>query len=461
MTSSQLCTEAQSIWRAGVEAVKPQRLFQDKIAVSAQQIEIGSSRVDLSGTGRVIVVGAGKASAAMAIALERYVLYPLKEVIPNLQWSGWINCPEGSFDPAEAGTQIELFEARPPGLNEPTEKAVLGTQKILQLLSSCQPNDLVICLLSGGGSALLSSPIDGLTLGDKQNVARLVAAAGGNIVQLNTVRRALSNVKAGGLARACRASKMLTLVISDVLGDSLETIASGPTYLDSPAEPAEAIRVLETLSLADRPELQNVLRRLRIQERQLGPAECSVEHVILGSNVDAVRAAELRALELGYTCQTSTADYAEGDVLELADSLSQGLLADLRCTQDIQRSTPKCIISGGEPTVSLPAHPGRGGRNQLLALAIMKRLQDAGWPSANLRELAFVSGGTDGEDGPTDAAGACFDSSLAQQADALGLNPDAFITSADPYNFFQPVGGLIQIGATGTNVCDLRVAVIR
>jgi glycerate 2-kinase len=455
LSHRRLRDEAVSIWQAGVDAVKPARLLQEKVCVKDSLLIVDGIEYDLSSTGRIIVVGAGKASADMAIAFEQQVFTLLKNSLSHLELDGWINCPEGSFDPAHAGQRIKLFAARPAGKNEPTPKAVQGTQRILDLVASCSPTDLVVCLLSGGGSALLTAPAPGITLEDKQAVARLVAAAGGNIVQLNAIRRALSRVKAGGLARACKSAQLLTLVISDVLGDSLETIASGPTYVDAPACPEAALQALEELLLTGHQQLESVVRLLKTRSLQTqAPVTCNVQHVILGNNGDAVFHARARAEELGYRCRWESASSAEGDVMLVADAIAESISPLIVAGSDFN-----CWIGGGEPTVELPAQPGKGGRNQQLALAVLKRLNTMGWPAEQAADLAFVSGGTDGEDGPTDAAGAWFDRQLAVCAREFGLDADKFLIEADAYRFFEAIGGLLQVGPTGTNVCDLRVAI--
>lgn len=426
-----------------------------KVHVDGNLLRIHSSDFDVSRASKLVVVGAGKASAEMASAFEARVCQPLAKSLPNLRISGWINCPEGSDSALEPAPFITRFAARPMGLNEPTERAVEGTRKILEMVSRCGPEDIVVCLLSGGGSALLTAPIGGVSLTDKQLVAREVAAAGGNIEQLNTIRRALSEVKAGGLARACKAGLLVTLIVSDVLGDSLETIASGPTWTQRPADPQAALETLRELHLVDAPPLKNVVECLqKMGTRTTQVPDCRVAHFIIGSNIDAVRGAETRAIELGYACQSQSASASEGDVLQVAQSVSQSLL------KMASGGAQTCWISGGEPTVVLPKHPGKGGRNQQLALAVMQQLRSHGWPEpAALQDLAFISGGTDGEDGPTDAAGAWFDARSTLRAERLGLAPGPFLASADAYHFFDPTDGLIRIGPTGTNVCDLRVAV--
>lgn len=473
--SIKLRSDLLAIWRAGVDAVTPRSIFDAKVHLESGVLTAGDLEIDLTGVRRLVVVGAGKASAAMAIELMRRLQASQDQaLLDRLQCVGWINCPEGTFDPnqdrlhlgAAKGPGVRLFAARPAGMNEPTEAAVLGTGHILDLVGSCQADDLVVCLLSGGGSALLTAPPEGISLADKQAVARRVSAAGGDIEQLNTVRRCLSRVKGGGLAKACRAGRLVSLVISDVLGDPLETIASGPTFTSATPRPGAALDVLQSLGLAGHTELASVVGYLKAAAAKIGSADgaaegnCLPEHLdyaILGNNADAVDAAGVKAVELGYRYVMQSARAPEGDVMRLADS------AAAAAQQLISQKAVDCWISGGEPTVILPAAAGKGGRNQQLTLAVMDKLVQAGWPgdAPGNRKLALVSGGTDGEDGPTDAAGAFFDEAVLAAAQQLGLNPESFLARADAYNYFAQAGGLVITGPTGTNVCDLRVALVR
>ncbi len=469
--TEKLTHDAWAIWQAGVEAVTPERLFRDKVRLEGTRLQVDEVEIDLASIKKLIVVGAGKASAAMALALQQVVLSQLPNRLKGLPISGWINAPEDAFSQPQATDlePIHLHAARPAGLNWPTDAAVFGTEQILNHVRQATSDDLVVCLLSGGGSALLVAPRSGVSLVDKQAIAREIAAAGGNIEQLNAVRRAVSEVKGGGLARACKAARLLTLVISDVLGDPLETIASGPTWLASVPDPQLAWETLKQLGLRHAPSLSNVVRCL---EEQIGTTHsstseaavvynsstdqrCQVEHVILGNNADAIDAAGVKAVELGYRYVMQGAQRAEGDVLEVAHSAVAAI------EQLTHQDQIDCWISGGEPTVTLPADgAGKGGRNQQLALAVLHELQSLGWPSndSSCRPLVFISGGSDGEDGPTDAAGAWIDTEIARRATALGLDTAGYLRRADAYSFFERVGGLLQTGPTGTNVCDLRVA---
>lgn len=469
IASSLILRDALDIWRAGVQAVLPSHLIETKIYWEPNRIVVDDTCViDLGNVRRLVVVGAGKASAAMATALHSNI-FRHHSASSSPEIVGWINAPEGTFDRQLPG--VRLHAARPAGKNMPTQSAVDGTNQIIKLVSQATSNDVVLCLLSGGGSALLVAPQPGITLADKQAVAHHIAAAGGDIYQLNAVRRCLSRVKGGGLARACRASRLVTLIISDVPGDPLEVIASGPTVVpDQTVKPTtiihprnqerrEALAVLQELDLLQTPELASVVRWLRSMphENSETAVRTSSENIILGNNADAVDAAGIRAVELGYRYFMESARQPEGDVSSVANRVLHAI-GMLR-----EHSGVDCWISGGEPTVRLPAiGAGKGGRNQQLSLSVLRLLVEDGWPDrAPGCELAFVSGGTDGEDGPTDAAGAGFDATTIRLMQQLGCHPADYLRRADAYNFFSRVGGLMQTGPTGTNVCDLRVALCK
>lgn len=451
--------DALEIWWAGVCATCPDEIFKRDVKLEGNALSIADELFDLRGIRRIVVVGAGKASGSMATALYRHTLQLRNAVI---KLDGWINAPAGSFQTGSAGP-IHLHVARPAGINEPTIAAVAGTERILQLVQSCDPTDLCIALLSGGGSALLAAPIEGITLSDKQQVARLVSGAGGNIQQLNTVRRAVSRVKGGGLAACCGARQMITLIISDVLGDPLETIASGPTVQSAVALPSDALCVLKELRLLQHPQLQNVIERLQVLKSTSQPTSgtlkrpTSVSHFVLANNATAVDAAGVKAVELGYRYIMQAARTLEGDVAELSIKVAD--------TVEQLGHEPKldCWISGGEPTVKLPVDGecGRGGRNQQLMLLCMLELQRRGWPANHARfpaEMLCMSAGTDGEDGPTPAAGAWFDRTVWQTMHSSQLDAADYARRADAFTLFDNLHSLIISEPTGTNVCDLRIA---
>jgi glycerate 2-kinase len=397
---------------------------------------------------RIAIVGAGKAAGAMALAVER-VLAPYLAKRQTL--FGWVNVPADCVVQSE---RIVLHSARPAGVNEPRPEGALGARRILKMVSSLGPSDLCICVLTGGGSALLPAPVPEISLDDKIRLTQRLSAVGANIEQLNTVRRAVSLVKGGGLARACTAGRLITLVISDVLGDRLESIASGPTFVEQSTTAADALTVLDAFGLSDVADLAAVVRYLRLraadnttaQERRVIP---ELSHFILGNNATAVDAAGMEAERLGYSHAMISATASEGSAEDVGRHLAE---IALRMRREIG---PDCLISGGEPTVTLvdEGHRGMGGRNQQLALAALTELGDC-------RGIAMLAGGTDGEDGPTNAAGALVTAEIVAAAQRLQLDPRAFLARNDAYRFFEQVGGLMITGPTQTNVCDLRVVVV-
>ena len=240
-TSQKLRRDALDIWQAGVDAVRGDRLVRDNVRVEGKCLQIADETIDLELVRRIVVVGAGKAGAGMAAGLEEALG---AELLTGKQVTGWVNVPA---DCLRELSHIHLHAARPAGVNEPTAAGVDGTRQILKLAASLSRDDLCICLISGGGSALMPAPAPGIELSDKQAVTTCLSAAGANIEQLNIVRKQLSAVKGGGLARACGAARLVSLVISDVLGDPLELIASGPTAHDT-STPQAALDVLQQVA---------------------------------------------------------------------------------------------------------------------------------------------------------------------------------------------------------------------
>jgi glycerate 2-kinase len=455
-----LRTDALRIWQAGVEAVRAERLMEQVVRVNGASLEIAGETIPLENVGRLAVVGAGKAGAGMAVGLE----CALGDVLPPDRRTGWVNVPADCLHPTR---WIHLHAGRPAGVNAPTAEGVAGTRQIVHLVESLQADDLCIVLLSGGGSALLTAPAAGITLEDKQTVTRLLSERGACIEDLNCVRRELSEVKGGGLLRHCRAGTFIVLIISDVIGDPLETIASGPT-VPNPTTAADALAVLRRY-VPDRTALPASIWSLLASRqasavdqgrrgREPGPAAEAerpriVRHHVIANNRTACEAAARQARDLGYQVPVVRPD--EGGI---AREVGAALADECRQWRDSPAfPLPLCLITGGEPVVHLAEtdQPRRGGRNQELVLAAVERLWDDG-----AHGISILSGGTDGEDGPTDAAGAVLDAALLRLAREHGLHPAEFLARHDSYTFFAAVGGLIKTGATHTNVMDVRVALV-
>ncbi len=445
-TAAELRRDAWKIWQAGVQAVDSARLVRDAVRVEGATLFVDDEPLALDEIGRIVVIGAGKAGAGMAAGLLA-ALGP--ELIAEKRVTGWLNVPA---DCVRSLPPLRLHAARPAGRNEPTAEGVAGAEAMLELAASLTSGDVCFCLISGGGSALLPAPAQGVTLADKLAVTRFLSGAGANIAELNTVRKQLSRIKGGGLARACRAGRLITLIISDVLGDPLDVIASGPTVPDS-STPEQALAVLEKFGAREAGISAAVFEHLRRRtESPLTPPSCEVTNLVIGNNAVAVDAAGVEAERLGYSHAMHSARELEGAAEEIGRHLAEMALRMRR------EPGPNCLITGGEPTVALAPESlrGLGGRNQQLALAALPLLaaQEAG------AGIALISGGTDGEDGPTDAAGAIVDADVIAAARAANLDPADYLRRNDAYHFFEPLGGLIKTGPTHTNVCDVRVVVV-
>ncbi|QDU90606.1 Putative hydroxypyruvate reductase [Pirellulimonas nuda] len=442
-SGGQLLDDALRIWRAGVEGVRPERLLPELIVRDRHALWFDDVEVPMLPGGRIAVVGAGKGGSGMVRGLEAALGEAL---LRERRVAGVVSVPADCLGPTRA---IELVSGRPPGVNEPRPEGAAAARRMLQLAGSLGPNDLCICLLSGGGSALLPAPADGVTLEQKITLTRLLSASGAAIEQINTVRSQLSVIKRGGLARACRAGTLVTLIVSDVLGDPIASIASGPTAPNNQS-PRDAIEVLRSLELDRAPAAAPIVAWLSARAQNPEPAAtigCRLHHVVVANNAAAVDAAGVEAERLGYNHAMIAATASEGAAEGVGTGLADAALG-MRSAGD-----PNCLISGGEPTVRLApaAERGRGGRNQQLVLAAAQRL-------GGCDGIALVSGGTDGEDGPTDAAGGMLNAEIAgrltdwETADALRRN--------DAYPLLERVGGLLKTGPTHTNVCDLRVVVV-
>lgn len=437
--------DALRIWHAAIDAVRSETLVHSALRVEGPNLQVGADSIRLDLIRRIAVVGAGKAGAGMAAAVEDVLGERLME---EKKLAGWVNVPE---DCVRMLRRIHLHGARPAGVNEPTAAGAAGAAEILRLVGSLRSDDLCLCLISGGGSALMPAPAEAITLDDKLAVTRHLSAAGANIEELNTVRKQLSRIKGEGLARVCRAGRLVSLIISDVLGDPLDVIASGPTVPDR-STPEAALAVLEKFDAQAAGISSAVLDYLRRKQKTPPPpATCRVTNLIIGNNATAVDAAGVEAERLGYSPACQSAIRSEGPAEQVGVHLAQ--MARKMRTQP----GPDCLVSGGEPVVRLAPSErrGLGGRSQQLVLAAAAVLTDEG-----AEGIALLSGGTDGEDGPTDAAGAVLDASIVQAAKALGLDPTDYLARNDAYHFFEPLDGLIKTGPTNTNVCDVRVMVV-
>ena len=400
----------------------------------------GGERYRLSSFANVYIIGAGKAGARMAVAMERLLGRRITAAL--------INAPNANAPNAAKLRRIEINQAGHP---IPDRRGVAGAKRIARIASEAGPGDLIICLISGGASALLPLPAPPITLAEKQAVTQLLLHCGANIHEVNCARKHISLIKGGQLARLAYPATLLTLILSDVIGDDLDVIGSGPTVPDPTTfDDARAIfekyRIWNKLPRAVRERItsatgetpkpgDNIFRKTR--------------NVIVGSNALAVDAAASEARRLGFnTLVLST--FLEGEAREAA-RVHAGIAQEIRASGRPLKP-PACVITGGETTVTIRGK-GRGGRNQEFALA-------AAIAIAGLRDTVILSGGTDGSDGPTSAAGAIADGTTVARAEALGRNAAADLANNDSYRFFGALGDLIETGPTGTNVADIQVILV-
>ncbi len=421
-----LRTHARSIFDAGLAAADPQAAVMRRL----KQIDAARYR-------RIFVVGAGKAGASMARAAER--------VLGARITAGLVNVKDGHTLPLR---RIELNECSHP---EPDERGERGAQRIAELAAGAESGDLVLCLISGGASALLPLPAPPVTLAEKRAVTALLLRAGADIHQMNAVRKHISLIKGGQLARLASPAKVGALLLSDVVGDDLDVIGSGPTAPDSSTF-ADAIAVIERFRLwrkipaAVRQRLSaGAAGQVDDTPKAGDPAFRGVRNSIVGSNRLAVEACARRAGELGYRALILSTSIT-GETREIAAMHAAIARSAVESGQPVRG--PACILSGGETTVTIRGD-GKGGRNQEFALA-------AAIGIAGLDNVLIFSAGTDGTDGPTNAAGAMADGGT------LGRKPDAcaFLDRNDSYTYFAALGDLVITGPTNTNVMDVHIMLI-
>ena len=423
--AASLRRQALRIFRAALKAADP------------YQAVLRHLRLDPEPYRNIFVIGAGKASAQMGRAIERLLGARIS--------GGLISVKDGH------GAKLRRIEIHECGHPVPDARGVAGARRIAQIASQAGPDDLVICLISGGASALLPLPAPPITLAEKQKTTRLLLHCGASIHEINCVRKHISLIKGGQLARLAYPATLLTLILSDVIGDDLDVIGSGPTVPDrSTFAEARAIfekyRIWNKLPSSVRDRLSSAV------EETPKPGDKIFENtnnIIVGSNALAVNAAALEARHLGFhTLVLST--FIEGEAREVA-RVHAAIAKEIRATGRPLK-TPACVISGGETTVTIRSH-GLGGRNQEFALA-------AALDIAGLRDVAILSAGTDGTDGPTDAAGAIAYGTTLARAEKLGLDAAAFLANNDSYRFFETTGDLIKTGPTGTNVADVQIILV-
>lgn len=406
----------------------------------------GQCVLELSRYKKVVLVGAGKAAVPMAYAVEQ---------------SLGCHLTAGRIVTKYHHTDTSLYPLRRTSVTEaghpvPDENSVAGSQAVLDLMSQHSKDQgvLFLCVISGGGSALLTSPLPGLKLADLQQLNRQLLASGASIEEMNAIRKHLDGVKGGRLAAAARGNDVAALVLSDVIGDPLDVIASGPTVLD-PTTLEDCLKLVKKYGLSLPPAVQAALSQQCNETPKDASLFSRVHNVIIGSNLVAMKMAATRAQALGYH-PLIVSDRVDGEAREAAKSLLREAMRVQQSDQPVPR--PACLIAGGETTVTLNANPGLGGRNQEMAVAAALQLQLDG-----SRGVVFLAGATDGTDGPTDAAGGIVDGTTAARATAQGVDLHAALVSHSSYDALKALGEKVHLvtGPTGTNVMDIALILVK
>ena len=433
--------DARAIFAAGLAAADPALLIQRCLQVDGQVLRAGERLYDLTKYGDLYLVGAGKATAKMALAVEAL----LGERIAG----GVVIVKSGH---AVSLKKLEVVEAGHP---IPDQAGINATETIIQLLRRTQESDLILCLVSGGASALLSCPVVGLGLQDKQKTTQVLLNCGARIQEVNAIRKHISRVKGGRLAELAHPSTVLSLILSDVIDDSMDNIGSGPTAPDSSTF-ADCLSIIEGYGVG---ELIPVPVRSLLKKGAAGEIEDTpkagdpifqkVQNLLIGNNQSALVAAKEKAEALGYNTLVLSSSI-EGEARKVA--MDHVVLARDVLSSSSPIRPPACIISGGETTVTIRG-AGLGGRNQEFALAAAIEVD-------GLEGVVVLSGGTDGTDGPTDAAGGIVDGTTIQRAREKGLDARSYLDRNNSYPLLKTAGDLLITGPTLTNVMDLRLILI-
>ena len=437
---------AKAVFLKAVSAVDPYQRIREIAHIDKNRLIIGAEEVsekvfDLNNFEKIFLVGTGKASSSMAQAIE--------EIFGGRITKGLITTKYGHALPLRF---TEIIEAGHP---LPDPKGLEGARKIKDLLTDTGPKDLVLFLISGGGSALLPLPADGITLEEKQELTQLLLDCGADIKEINTIRKHISQMKGGWLARWAYPSTVITFILSDVVGDPLDVIASGPTVPDTSTF-QEAWEILKRYGLVNEiaSSIRNHLqagREGKIKETPKAGESVfeKVHNMIIGSNIVALRAAEKEFSLAGFNTITLSSSIV-GETSEAARF--HGAIAREIASTGKPIGRPACILSGGETTVTIRGS-GLGGRNQEFALS-------GAFEISGLERAVLLSAGTDGTDGPTDAAGAIADYTTNARAREMGIDPVKYLENNDSYHFFKKLGDLLITGPTRTNVMDVRILLV-
>ena len=434
-------SNAIEIFQAGLAAIAPGQAIKSYVQCNKEILKIDGHTYELSAYEKIYVIGAGKAGSSMAKAIE--------EILGERITSGLITVKYGHLEP------LSIIKIQEAGHPVPDESGYNGAKAIYELAESADERTLVICLISGGGSALLPLPVDTVTLEDKQMTTKVLLSCGATIHEINAIRKHLSAIKGGGLARAVYPATIVTLMLSDVVGDDLDSIASGPCVPDTMTF-ADCQAIFEKYDIeSEIPErVKKYIQKGLVGEVPETPKEgdkifTKTQNVIVGNNFNALIKSKEKAEALGYHTLLLSSRI-EGETSEVA--LNHVAIATEIELNNYPVPKPACILTGGETTVTIKGD-GKGGRNQEFVLAAALHM-------AALDHAVVLSAGTDGSDGPTDAAGALADNTTLERARDYGLDPVQFLKNNDSYHFFDNLGDLYKTGPTNTNVMDIRIVLV-
>lgn len=453
MNPSQPFSDLKAIYQAAVKRVDPYAMVQSRVNLAGNTLNIRLDnqelRLSLDRFEKIYVLGAGKATAPMARAME--------EILGPKLSGGLISVKKGHTDTLN---KIEIIEAGHP---VPDENSVSAAQQIINIAAKGDEATLFINLISGGGSALLACPGAyrgaSITLADKQKTTELLLACGAGINEINRVRKRLSGIKGGKLARHMYPATSVNLILSDVVGDDLGAIASGPTAPDFTSV-AQALGIVKKYGLLSRlpPGVAKILESGALQKTDKDQVSddkvfSKVHNILLGNNLSALNAARQMAESLGYNTLVLSSRIT-GEAREIARVFS-GMAQDI-ALGSLPPQRPACVLAGGETTVTIQGN-GKGGRNQEMALSFLQALETS---PAGIENIFFLSGATDGNDGPTDAAGAFASQTVLEAGKKAGLDISEHLGRNDSYTYFDAAGHLFKPGPTNTNVCDLQILII-
>jgi glycerate 2-kinase len=448
----------QQIFQTALKRVDPYQAIRSKVNLSGDLLQVKTEELaldlDLTHFDRILLLGAGKATAPMARAFE--------ELLGERIHTGLVCVKEGHLEPLQ---RIEVIEAAHP---IPDQRGLTAARRFAELAKTADDKTLIINCISGGASALLPYPLDpqtscgmaAISLADKQLITSLLLGCGAPIEEINCVRKHISAIKGGRFLRLAAPARSLNFILSDVVGDDLGSIASGLTSAD-PTTFSDALNIIDRYQLRSRTPSsimaaleQGQAGRLAETPKADDSSLTYATNILIGTNRHALLAAENKARQLGYHTRAGSV-MITGEARQAARYLAT--IAREVAGSDLFMKKPACLLFGGETVVTLQGN-GKGGRNQELALAFLHEL--AGWEDDQKKKVSFLSAATDGNDGPTDAAGAFADIEILSRAGSAALDMDRYLADNDSYHFFKKVEGLLTTGPTNTNVGDLQIILI-